>query len=334
MALGALRGLRGGLAGARVAILGRPWIGGILEEARVADDIILTDRTSWRDALALGRRLRAERFDAAVLLQNAFEAAVVARLARIPRVIGYPTDGRRLLLSHSVSRGTDRQEHESVYYMRIAERAVQVLGGTPSAAPPDLSLAVRASTQERGARLLAAAGVASGSPVVVVNPGATNSRAKQWLPERFAAVADRIAAASNCSIVLVGSPGEREVAEQVRAAAAPATPIVDLTGRTSIAELIGVLACSMGLVSNDTGPAHLSAAMGLPTVTIFGPTEEFATHPIGPAAVSVREPVDCSPCMLRDCPIDHRCMTRVTVDAVVDAFSGVQRQQSLQRRCS
>ena len=96
-----------------------------------------------------------------------------------------------------------------------------------------------------------------------------------------------------------------------------------LAGKTSIAELIGVLAHAVALVSNDTGPAHLGAALGVPTVTIFGPTEQFATHPVGPRAAIAHHPVDCAPCMKRDCPIDHRCMTRLDVDAVLAVAASV-----------
>jgi heptosyltransferase-2 len=96
-----------------------------------------------------------------------------------------------------------------------------------------------------------------------------------------------------------------------------------IAGRTTITELVGVLATALALVSNDTGPAHLGAALGVPTVTVFGPTEHFATHPVGPRAATVRHSVECSPCMLRDCPIDHRCMTGVGVEDVLAAVDGV-----------
>ena len=98
-----------------------------------------------------------------------------------------------------------------------------------------------------------------------------------------------------------------------------------LAGRTTIRELIGVLACAAALVSNDTGPAHLGAALGVATVTVFGPTERFATEPIGPRARAVDHPVECAPCMLRDCPIDHRCMTGVEVGAVLEAVEAAMR---------
>jgi heptosyltransferase-2 len=153
----------------------------------------------------------------------------------------------------------------------------------------------------------------------VLNPGATNSRAKRWLPERFAAVGDALADRFGARIAIVGSAAERETAERVAALMRDPSAAAVLAGRTTIAELVGVLANATALVSNDTGPAHLGAALGVPTVTIFGPTERFATEPVGRRARSVDHPVECAPCMLRDCPIDHRCMTGVRVEEVLEA---------------
>jgi heptosyltransferase-2 len=151
----------------------------------------------------------------------------------------------------------------------------------------------------------------------VINPGATNSRAKQWLPERFAEAADLLAAREGFQAVIVGTAADVEASERV--ARLMRSPVAMLAGRTSISELKGVLACSSLVISNDTGTAHVSAALGVPTIVIFGPTEHVATRPLSDVATVVRHPVDCSPCMLRECPIDHRCMTRVEVGDVYAA---------------
>jgi heptosyltransferase II len=150
--------------------------------------------------------------------------------------------------------------------------------------------------------------------LVALNPGATNSRAKQWLRERFAATADTLAERDGFQTVIVGAAGDVEVANEV--AQLMRTPVANLAGQTTIAELKAVLALSSLVLSNDTGAAHVSAALGVPTVVIFGPTEHFATHPLADLSAVVRQDVDCSPCMLKDCPIDHRCMTRVEVPDV------------------
>jgi heptosyltransferase-2 len=152
---------------------------------------------------------------------------------------------------------------------------------------------------------------------VALNPGATNSRAKQWPAERFAATADQLAIRDGLQTIIVGAAGDiaaaNEVARQMR------TPVISLAGRTSIAELKSVLACASLVISNDTGAAHVSAALGVPTVVVFGPTEHVATRPLADLATVVRHAVECSPCMLRDCPIDHRCMRRVATNDVYRA---------------
>jgi heptosyltransferase-2 len=132
--------------------------------------------------------------------------------------------------------------------------------------------------------------------------------------------ADRLSEQSGFQCVIVGASGDVEAANEV--AALMRTSAVVIAGRTSIAELKAILACTALVISNDTGTAHVSAALGVPTVVVFGPTEHFSTRPLSPTATVVRHDVECSPCMLRDCPIDHRCMTRVEVD---DVYSAAQR---------
>lgn len=324
MSLGGLRELRRIIGGARLAVAARPWVAAIYEETGIVDEIVSLERHSWRDVFAHAAALRRGGYDAAILFQNALEAAVVARLARIPRIAGYATEHRGMLLTDTIPLPDDRRTaHQSRYYMKIASGFERALHGTGTGGldRTDCRLTARPESLDLGRQVLERAGVGS-EPIVCINPGATNSRAKQWLPERFAQSADAIAAPLGARIVVVGSAAESVTATSVIAALARPEQAVDLTGKTSLQELIGVLGHASALVSNDTGPAHLAAALGTPTVTVFGPTEIFATHPLGARAVVVNHPVDCAPCMLRDCPIDHRCMTGVSVESVVAAAAG------------
>lgn len=326
MSLGGLREVRRIVRDARLAVAARPWVAGIFEESGVVDEVIPLERRSWRDAFAAAGELRRRRFDVAVLFPNSFETAFVARLARVPRVVGFATDGRRLLLTDPIRLPEEaKREHQSRYYMRIAAGLERALTGhdTVDLDRPDTSLRPRAETVAAGRAILDAAGVPPATPVVVLNPGATNSRAKRWLPERFAAVGDALAERAGARVAVVGSAAERDTAERVAALMRDPSRAAVLAGKTSISELVGVLANAVALVSNDTGPAHLGAALGIPTVTVFGPTEQFATHPTGPRAVAVSHPVECAPCMQRDCPIDHRCMTRLEVAEVLRAVESV-----------
>jgi heptosyltransferase-2 len=156
--------------------------------------------------------------------------------------------------------------------------------------------------------------VAGQSGIVAINPGATNSNAKRWLAERFAKTADRLNEREGFQTVIVGTAGDKRVADEV--AGLMRTHSAVIAGETSIAELKAVLACARLVISNDTGTSHVAAALGVPTVVVFGPTEHVSTRPLSHRATVVRHDVECSPCMLRECPIDHRCMTRVEVDDV------------------
>ncbi|MCU0242146.1 MAG: lipopolysaccharide heptosyltransferase II, partial [Vicinamibacteria bacterium] len=171
-------------------------------------------------------------------------------------------------------------------------------------------LACPADWSERAAERLAAPG-----PWVVINPGAAYGSAKRWLPARFAAVGDGLAESHGARIAIVGSAKEREIGMAV--AAQMRAPALVLSGETSLHELIGVLNRARLLVTNDSGPMHLAAALGRAVVAIFGPTDPSETAPVGARARIVRETAECAPCRHRECPTDHRCMERVTGERVL-----------------
>jgi heptosyltransferase II len=318
MAVPALREFRRIFKDARIALAAKPWVAGLFDGEDFADELIaVTDARGFvqkaRRFIGNARRLRHLRIDMAVLLPNSFNAAISARAGGAKRIAGYATDGRRSLLTHIIPfESSYKQLHQVRYYLNIAAQLEQQLTGQSSVnleAKPVLHAAD--SMRQRAVEIMAAAGINPAKRIIALNPGATNSRAKQWLPERFAATADRLSEREGFETIIVGTAGDcdvaRAVSQQMR------TKVADLTGGTSLAELKAVLSCAALVISNDTGTAHVAAALGVPTVTVFGPTEDFATRPLAERATVVRHPVDCSPCMLRDCPIDHRCMTRVEV---------------------
>jgi heptosyltransferase-2 len=321
MAEPALRELRRIFSKAHITLVARPWVAGLFDGEGLADEVIpLSDARGFVQTtghfLSCARLLRRGRFDLAVLLQNAFGAALLARAAGVKKIAGYPTDGRRALLDYIIPLEPDHKtSHQVSYYLNVAARLEQKLNGEShikiETAQPRLRVTVDA--KERAARMLEDRGMTT-APIVAINPGATNSRAKQWLAERFAETADRLAERNGFQTVIIGAAGDIEVANEV-ANRMRSRPVV-LAGRTSIAELKALLACASLVVSNDTGAAHVSAALGVPTVVVFGPTEHVSTRPLSDLAALVRHDVECSPCMLRDCPIDHRCMTRVEVNDV------------------
>ena len=266
----------------------------------------------WR----LAQTLRRLRFDLAVLFQNAFEAALLAFLAGIPRRYGYATDGRRLLLSDPVPRpGRAAIPHQVQYYLYM----LRPLGWEGNAGTPRLFLSLE--EQQAMANRLAESGIGGSDLLIGINPGSTYGGAKRWLPERFAETADRLAAQYGAKVLIVGARGEEELGCAI-AGRIKATTVV-LSGRTSVRELMAAVKRCSVFVTNDTGPMHIAASFGVPLVAVFGPTDWRTTAPVGTKHALVRQPVDCAPCLLRECPIDHRCMTRVTVD---DVYLAARRQ--------
>ena len=325
MAVPALRELRRIFCGSRITLLTRPWVAGLFEGEEFADDLFILAEDAGVVNRSIGflrdvRLMRRRRFDLAILFQNAYGAALLARAARVRKTAGYPTDRRGLLLDEAIPFEDDYKSlHQVRYYLNIASQLERRMIGESrvqiDAARP--TLRVTEPLKEEARLLLEGVGVDVSRPIVALNPGATNSRAKRWLAERFAETADRFAERDGFQVIIVGAAGDEEVSRAV--AARMRARVAVLAGKTDIAQLKAILACCALVVSNDTGAAHVSAALGVPTVVIFGPTEHHATRPLSENVGLLRHDVECSPCMLRDCPIDHRCMTGVGVNEVYDA---------------
>jgi heptosyltransferase-2 len=302
LSLPALRDLRRRFPTARLEVLARPWVAEIYRAVPEADAVSESRGHAAEVAEVRGR------FDLALLLPNSFGTALVLWRAGVPERWGYATDGRGALLTRSCRVPERVRGRSQVYYYRAMLEGL----GLAVEGEPDASLACPAEWAARGRALLGDDG-----PWLGVNPGAFYGTAKRWPPERFAAAADLVARRTGAKVAIVGGAAERPlgeaIAEQLRA------PSRVLCGETTLADLVGVLSSLDLLLTNDSGPMHLAAAVGTPVVAVFGPTDWRETAPVAARARLVREDVLCSPCLLRECPIDHRCMTRVSVDRVAAA---------------
>jgi heptosyltransferase II len=296
MCLPALRAIRGRFPQARVAILAKPAVADLYARESCVDEVIRYDAEPGK----MARTMRTHGFDCAILLQNAFEAAWIAWLARIPNRIGYSRDGRGWLLTHAVPvpRRGEIPRHERFYYLELLRRA-GVIESLPESPLIRLEHSATAATRTIG-----------------VSPGAAYGNAKRWLPERFADAAGKLAGARGASIALFGSASERPACEQI-AQLLNGHTVTNHAGQTTLAQFIDLAAGCELFLTNDSGAMHIASALGIPTIAVFGATDDAATGPTGPNARVVREPVECSPCLLRECPIDHRCMSRVSADRVV-----------------
>jgi heptosyltransferase-2 len=326
MTIPALRELRRILPSARITLATRSWSKGLFEDADFVDDIMLTG-TRDRSFGTLRREIsdwRAGNFDLAVMFTNSFQSAFVANRARIKHRIGYATEKRGFLLTRPVKvPDWHNQSHEVFYYLNIISELESILYGSSQVFDhePISSLPVGVEKLRTASDVLTALGLPVGKRLVMICPGSTNSRAKRWPSDRFAAVADMVVNRLNAAVIFVGAPDELEVTNEV--VSLMKNPAFVLTGKTDISELAPILSLADVVVTNDTGPAHIAAALNRPTVVIFGPTDPVTTRPYSANSIVVREPPDCAPCMLRDCPIDHRCMTRIDPEAVQKIIAGM-----------
>ncbi|MCM3873072.1 MAG: lipopolysaccharide heptosyltransferase II [Pyrinomonadaceae bacterium] len=319
MTVPALRELRRLLPGACITLATRPWAKELFAEADFLDDLLIYDRRGTWSAIKQSAEWRRGKFDLAVVFPNAFEAALIPALARVPFRIGYATDARSRLLTNPLPVPEWRSSrHEVFYYLNIVVELERALGGSAQTLEliPDASLHISEPRQSRATDLLRAEGVRAGHALVALCPGSINSRAKRWPTERYAALADSLIGELDAEVLLIGSPEELEVSQEVRQKMRN-RPVM-LTGKTSLAQVAAVLSLVDLLITNDTGPAHIASALGRPTLVIFGPTNPLTTRPFSTVAEIVRQPPDCAPCMLRDCPIDHRCMTAISPQDVFD----------------
>ena len=314
MSLPALRALRERFPQAEIAILAKPWVADLYRREPFCDQLIPYTAQDLPAKMRAARELRPLGFDCAILLQNAFEAALVAFVARIPERIGYARDGRSLLLTRAIEvpAAGEIPLHERFYYLEMLRRAGIIDKTENDRIQLDGAAAARIAGIERFA------GIGFDGPVIGVSPGAAFGTAKRWLPERFAETASLVAQELGGSVAIFGSASERELCDSVaQSIAGPMKiPTKNYAGETTLAEFIELAAACRVYLTNDSGAMHIASALGVPTVAVFGATNDITTGPTGAHARVVREKVECSPCLRRECPIDHRCMTRVDATRV------------------
>jgi heptosyltransferase-2 len=317
LALPAMAALRRHFSSARLTVAAVRGIAPMFREdtdVRPDDVVEFADLREERAVLARGGH------ELAILIPNSFRSAWMTKRAGIAARWGYPTAGRGLLLTR---RSRPDRRHGVRHHADYFRDLVRGLGIPCGDEPPRLRASIDSAHQ--AATLLERRGVRNDARLIGFAPGAAYGEAKQWRPDRVAAVAARLTQERDATCLIVGASHDRAAARAIESwirahAPSAAARVVDLTGATSLATLIGLTARCRVFVSNDSGAMHVAAALGRPVVAIFGPTREQATRPIGDHDVLTAD-VFCRPCMLRDCPIDHRCMKRITTDQVFAAVS-------------
>ncbi len=331
MSLPAIDALKHAYPKAEITVLALPSIAPVLDLAPEVDRILSYDVNRvrrprdvlnpvyWREFFALVRRLRRTRFDLCLSLHGRF-ACVMAWLSRGARRYGYAREAYPFMLTHTLPGGRyDVRQHESIYDLRLAELAGARVDWARQPAP---KLSVAPAEQRRTRHLLAEFDIRPESLLVVVHPGAFNGSAKRWLPEHWGELATRLHEELGAAVILTGTPAEGGIVHEV-ARHCRFKPLV-LAGQTSIVQLAALLKRADLLLSSDSGPSHMAAALGTPQVTIFGPTDPAVYGPLNSRAVILRRDLPCSPCYdaraTAECPLGHlNCMRQLLPNEVYEA---------------
>ena len=318
MSLPAIRAYKNHFPDEHLAVLAKDYLADIYQHIPEIDEIIpLPDRWSMRSYFSCLRELRKKRFNRGILFTNSFSSALFFRLSGIARLAGYGRDLRGWLLHDRVP-APGHYAHHQYYYLGIVDHlAGRTTGGACSA-----SLVVAADEKEWADRRLAELGIRPATPILAVSPAAAYGSAKAWPPERFREVIRRWGESHpGAAVLLLGTAGE---GPGIAAIAAGLTGrIVNLAGNLSLRRSIAVLSRCRLFIGNDSGMMHVAAALGVPLVAVFGPTEPGRTAPLAGRFRLLHHGADCAPCRRRRCPTDHRCMTAIGVDEVLAAAGGL-----------
>lgn len=306
---------------AQITVLATPWVIPLLENHPAVDRIMIMDKgnsffNSLKELARIISWLRGERFDLAVLFQNAFEAAFLAYMGKVRYIVGYDTDARGFFLTHKVIRNRDiLSAHQVEYFMGL----IEAMGWQVEEREPILY--VNDEDIKSTSLMLSSMGIEDNDFIVGINPGAVYGSAKRWPEDRFAVIGDWAARRWDARVVIFGSFSEREIAANV--SNLMHTNPANLCGQTTLGQAMALIKRCNLFLTNDSGLMHVAAAFNIPMVAIFGPTDHIVTSPVSKKARIVRHSVDCSPCLKEVCPSDHRCMLSIEPEEVWEKMEGL-----------
>jgi heptosyltransferase-2 len=322
MSLPALRAIRSAFAGSQLSVLVRRELAGFFDGMDWIEEVIpYTIRRglrAWVDQLELIASIRARRFDLAVTFPNSFRSALWPLLAGVPQRAGYATDGRRFLLTNrSVPEPHSTKGHQRFYWLDMVVETLEISSANIEASPSQLELSQRSVARMRD--WLAPHRRNLDSPLIAISPAVAYGPAKQWPASRFAELMDLLDQVAGVECVLLGTALERPQCEEVAAKSRKRAIIA--AGETGVGELKSLLSLCDGFAGNDSGIMHLAAAIGIPTVGIFGSTDPLRTAPVGAKARVIYHPVVCSPCLKRTCRFGHyECLQGITSAEIAEAL--------------
>lgn len=329
MATPTLRAIRNAYPGVFIAGMARAGIDELLESSGLVDEVLVVRSSGVMGIKRAAARARPLRFDAALLLKNSFSSALMARVAGIPRRIGYDRDVRGMLLTDALDpprRPDGSWEPISAvrYYWNLAAAYLLDGAGRPTSGMGTMELDVSPAQAAAGEEILSKAGVGRHDRVAMLNPGA-NAAVKRWPADRFAAIADRLSE-RGWKVLVNGSPAEADVVAAVLAACRGPAPVALPTLGIRLGSLKHVIRRANLVVTNDTGPRHMAAALGTPLVSLFGPTDVrwaiIPTRPGAPEACVIADPT-LPPELIANDHHDRCAMTKISVDRAWEAVESV-----------
>ncbi len=317
MATPAFRCIRENFAGSHITLLIKKNLKGIIDGSPWFDEVIEFEhgrRKSTKDFLCLIYKLRQERFDMGFLFPNSFSSALTVWLSGVSRRIGYRRDARSFLLTDGIERLSENGKflptYMGDYYLKLCTQPGCKIGSKK------LELFVSRECEDKANALLKKYHIDE-KPYFLINPGASYGSAKLWTAEGFARTADLLREAVDCNIVLTSGPGETKLADEIEGLSKRG--LTNLSRASISLDLFKVVVkrCML-LITLDSGPRHFAVALNRPVVVLMGPNDPRYTESDYEIGRVIREDVDCSPCQLKTCPTDRRCMTRISPEKVVE----------------
>ena len=322
ISLPALRAIRAAFATSTLTVMVKKELASFFDGMTWVDEVmpytVARGVRGIKDRLKIVGKIRARRFDLAILFPNSFESALWATLGGARRRAGFITDHRGAMLTHRARpEGDALSGHQRGYWLAMIRETIGIM---PVAGADEMKLEVAKPHWEKMRAWLEANRMSPGAPLIAIAPAAAYGPAKEWPLVRYAALIDLLTETVGAECVLVGAPAERNLCAQVAATTRSDTLVA--AGQTNIGDLIALLSMCDGFVGNDSGAMHLASALAIPTVGIFGSTNPERTGPSGPRAGVVYHRLECSPCLERTCRFGHyNCLREVTPAEVARKFA-------------
>lgn len=313
----AIKELKDIMPDSSLTVLGREWVLSVFEANNSVDELMpIKDKKHFTALIQEGQNLKKFNFDIAFAFTNSISSVIPFFFANIPVRVGYSTDFRGFMLTHSYNVPKNKKKiHEIHYYLNLVANYFNVSENNRDNNSLILNPSVKGISEADN--LLKKLSVTAENFIIVINPFASYGGAKKWHGERFAKLSQKLLEAIPNSILLIVG-AKKDFYEGQHIAELIGEKVHNLTGQTTLSGSIAIINRSNLFITNDSGPMHIGAALNRPMIAIFGSTNPITTGPLSQNATVIKEQAPCSPCLLRECPKDFLCMDLISVERVFD----------------